>query len=331
MQPVLSVATETPGVIYVNGRMVGEADGDHAPMLPVSPYGAVIVEHRPFGGNHLPLCARLVFSAGEPVAASLAGQAGVSAICWPGGATELMLAPFCLRGAEQASLEGGLELRLRAEAGELFCRGAAGCASCAVPCGAEMPSVHRMGGAIVLVGACPDGQYAVALDEGCRRVLFSDHAREAALRPDGTLNLLRALDDMPGHAQAETWLVGESMDAPLSVEPAWLDGGPRLPASPLDAALTAVRCAQLDEMDAAAACFDPATPCREALEAAAAFDGALPLKYPAPNGEACVGLVKALGDNLIRVTAVPYRCAPGGPRGWRLTELGIADAGRPVV
>ena len=33
MQPVLSVATETPGVIYVNGRMVGEADGDHAPML----------------------------------------------------------------------------------------------------------------------------------------------------------------------------------------------------------------------------------------------------------------------------------------------------------
>ena len=102
MQPVLSVATETPGVIYVNGRMVGEADGDHAPMLPVSPYGAVIVEHRPFGGDHLPLCARLVFSAGEPVAASLAGQAGVSAICWPGGATELMLAPFCLRGAEQA-------------------------------------------------------------------------------------------------------------------------------------------------------------------------------------------------------------------------------------
>ena len=99
MQPVLSVATETPGVIYVNGRMVGEADGDHAPMLPVSPYGAVIVEHRPFGGDHLPLCARLVFSAGEPVAASLAGQAGVSAICWPDGVTELMLAPFRLRCA----------------------------------------------------------------------------------------------------------------------------------------------------------------------------------------------------------------------------------------
>ncbi|MBO4886066.1 MAG: hypothetical protein J5602_12210, partial [Clostridia bacterium] len=197
--------------------------------------------------------------------------------------------------------------------------------------GAGLPAVRRLGGAILLIGACPEGQYAAVLDEACRRVLFCDRAREIALRPDGALRLLRALDDMPGHAQAETWLPGEVMEAPASVEPAWLDGSPRAPSSPREVALIAVRAAQLDEMNEAMACFHPAAPCREALAAAAVFDGALPLKYPAPDGAPCIGLVKTLSDHMIRVVPAAYRCVSGGVHGWQLEELGIADEGRPVL
>ena len=325
MQPVLSVSCDVPGMICLNGRMAGETDGARPLALPVSPFGAVILEHRPFGSGWLPLCARLTFSGGEPVPASLEEQRGVSAVCWPGGVVELALEPVQLHGPEQVTLEAGMELRLNA--GGLFCRSATGCALCETPRGAELPQVHRLPGAIILTGACPGGRFAAVLDEACRRVLFCDHAREASLQPDGTLRLLRALNDMPGHAQAEIWLPGETMDAPLSVEPAWLEGGPRAPASPLDVALTAARSAQLDGMDEAMACFHPAAPCREALAAAAAFDGALPLKFPAPDGKPCIGLVKALCDRMIRVVPAAYRCSPGGRHGWQLEELEIENYG----
>jgi len=322
MQPVLVPVSDVPGVICLNGQIAGEVDSARAPALPVSAYGAVIVEHRPFGGDHLPLCVRLAFSAGSPLPSSLEGMRGVSAVCWP-GVTELMLRPARLRCPEQAALADGLELRLRPGAGELICRTGAGCTACDVPENASMPQVARLSGAVVLTGDCPDGRYVIVLDEGCHRVLFSDRARGAAVQPDGTLRLTRALDDLPGHAQAETWLPGAEMNAPLSVEPAWLEGAPRAPSSPAETALVAVRAAQLDEMDEAMRCFHPAFPCREALAAAAAYDGALPLKYPVPDGRPCIGLVKALNDAAIRVVPAEYRCAAGGPYGWQLESLTV--------
>ena len=322
MQPVLILTADTPGMICLNGRMAGEVDKGRAPVLPVTAYGAGIVEHRPFGADFMPLCARLTLSAGEPVPASIEGQAGVEAVCWPGGVAELLLRPRRRGWVGEARLEAGLELRL--EGGALFCRSATGCALCEAPMGAQLPQAVRLPGVVVLTGACADGQYAVVLDEACRRVLFSDHGREAALQPDGTLRLVRALDEMPGRAQAETWLPGEAMDAPLAIEPAWLDGAPRTPRTPQELALCAVRYAQLGEMEAAMRCFAPAAPCREALLAAAAYDGALPLKYAPPDGRPAVGLVETLCANMIRVRPAAYRCAPGGAYGWQLEELEVA-------
>ena len=47
MQPTLIAASAVPGLIYVNGRLIGEVEEGRPQALPVSPFGAVYLEHMP--------------------------------------------------------------------------------------------------------------------------------------------------------------------------------------------------------------------------------------------------------------------------------------------
>ena len=79
MQPTLIAASAVPGLIYVNGRLIGEVEEGRPQTLPVSPFGAVYLEHRPLGRSHLPMTQRVTFSGGKPVPESLEQAQGV---CW---------------------------------------------------------------------------------------------------------------------------------------------------------------------------------------------------------------------------------------------------------
>ena len=93
MQPTLIAASAVPGLIYVNGRLIGEVEEGRPQTLPVSPFGAVYLEHRPLGRSHLPMTQRVTFSGGKPVPESLEQAQGVEAVLWPGSLLEVELTP----------------------------------------------------------------------------------------------------------------------------------------------------------------------------------------------------------------------------------------------
>ena len=86
MQPYLSVIAGEPSLIYINGRLAGEADGENGLLLPVMPRGPVYVETRPFRSDALPQARKIVFSSGRVLPDSV-GE-GSFALEWPGGVTE---------------------------------------------------------------------------------------------------------------------------------------------------------------------------------------------------------------------------------------------------
>ena len=327
MQTVLVLTSNVAGMICINGRMAGEVDADNALSLPVAAYGAVIVEHRPFGGAFLPLCLRLTLSGGEPVPLSIAGQKGVAAAVWPGGVIELELRPEPLRCREQSKSDYDLTVRLRPEQCELSCLGGGREIVCGVPEDASLPEIIHVRGVIALLGACRAGRYVCVVDEKCERVIFTDSGRDVHIQQDGLMRLARVLDDLPGHAQAETWILGETMRDPVSVERLWAEGAPVAPRTPAQTALAAVRSVQAGDMEEAVRFFTPASLCREALSRAAGYDGCVLMKYPAPDGRPCVGLVRALGENMVRVVPAAYGAAEDGVHGWRLESLDVPDTG----
>ena len=93
MQPVLMLASPVPGLLYVNGRPVGESGDDTQIVVPVSPRGAVYIEHRPMVNGYLPMARRLTMSGGRVLTQSLDDAPGLSMVLWPEGIVECTLSP----------------------------------------------------------------------------------------------------------------------------------------------------------------------------------------------------------------------------------------------
>lgn len=87
--PVLVVKSPVKGLLHVNGTMVCEVDG--AASLPVSPTGTAYLLFVPYG-DHLPIAAKLGFSAGAP----LLQDSPAELVSWPNGVTEVLLKPHDL-------------------------------------------------------------------------------------------------------------------------------------------------------------------------------------------------------------------------------------------
>lgn len=105
VQPVLMLASKVKGLIYVNGRPVGETSGEAGAtgaeaVVPVAPRGAVYVEHRPLVNGYLPLARRLTLSGGRVMPGSVSEEPGLAAVLWPGGVVEIELTPEPIAAAE---------------------------------------------------------------------------------------------------------------------------------------------------------------------------------------------------------------------------------------
>lgn len=93
LQPVLILSSPVPGLMWINGRPVGELDGENPIARPVSPQGPVYLQHFPTAPGYLPLTRRLTFSGGRVLPASLEDQQNLWVVAWPGGAVEVELSP----------------------------------------------------------------------------------------------------------------------------------------------------------------------------------------------------------------------------------------------
>ena len=319
MQPILIVSSDVPGALFLNGRFAGELTPEAETALPVAPRGPLYLEHRPLAAGYTPLCRRLTLSGGVPIAVS--DPSGVEAASWPGGALEVLLTPEPIFSkARMVFDENGLVIERTG--GRLTASKDGVSRRFALPEGARESEVIRLPGALCLTGACDDGAYLIALGDDVASPLLHVSGREASVTPDGEARALEDMNDVTGHARLTRWTLSDGRFTQVSEEHFWTRGAPEWPRTPEDAALAALQAARLGLMDEARGYLAPGT-AGGALEAASASDGALPLKYPLPDGRPAMGLLTVTGDWLAAVRPVFYHASPlGGPQGvWRLDRL----------
>lgn len=331
MQPMLIVHSDVAGLLYVNGHLAGEVSDGHSACLPVSPGGALYLEHRPMAAGYLPLARRLALSGGCPVPASLDGQKGLEVIFWPCGAVEARLAPERIEGGcprAQVYAREGMAFKYYASSPprvEIIHEEAT--YAHALPDGALPPEIKRLGGCALLLGETEGGErYLVALTGDCSARLFALCAPQLDLTAEGAQAVV-PLNDVAGHARLIRWAFEEGAVRTEQADAAWAEGAPHWPDTPEGTALAALQAANLGLNDEATAYCAPGFDAQgnEAFAAARAADACLPLSYPLPDGRSAVGLATELGadGNCAQVRAVVYHALPlGGPQGaWRLDRL----------
>lgn len=326
MQPTLVIVAPTPGMVAINGRFAGEAAPDAPLFVPVAACGALYLQYAPLAPGWMPLARKLVFSGGAPLAQSL--DDGVCAVCWPGGVTELELSPP-RAPEERAALLAPESMPCR------ICRGAedfielAG-AKHALPPDADAPRLERLSGCAALIGSARDGDYLLLLSDDLTRLLGALQADAIALESAQVVQALTARGDVAGRGTLERWRAAPDGLALLSAEAVWMRGEPIAPVTPEETVRAAVDAALAGDLDAALRDLSPALRERFSPEAVAQLCTlCLPMKYGPPDGEPCVGLLRAQDARLATVLPLYYRCEPVAG-GWQITRLDLpADAAVP--
>jgi len=314
MQPTLVIIVPVPGMIYVNGRFLGEATPDLPLFAPVSSFGAVYLEYRPLEPGHLPLARKVVMSSGSPLPNILAED--VYAIRWPSGITEIELSSpaeaaesFVLDGISFKLIHGR---RSRLEAGGL---------SCSLPSDAHSPQLHRLPGCIAIIAESGEGRCLLTLSPDLSIQTGFLRADRLEMTPDGSITAVTSKGDIVGHAVLEKWQADSAGLRLISSEPSWLDGAPRIPSTPEETATAAVEAALLGRFDEAEQYLAPALRFRHPLDSIGETGcTCLPMKYGVPDGRPCIGLMKTENDNCATVVPIYYRTEISAGRIW-LTEL----------
>ena len=307
--------------------MAGEADAEHPLSLPVSPFGALIIELRPFDAGILPLTLRIPLSRGAPVLS--APDPRMSAALWPDGVLEIELLPERLPLPLRfiAQTDGARLFFQNGSPPSLRCESAAFVREYPLPEDALAPSLSPAANSLLLTGerSCGD-QYALVLSPDASSLLLSVTGKSiASLCGGAALRLMHSFGDSVGHAVLETWGPSPSGWQLTSSEPMWEQGAPARPRTPEATAVAAVEAAQLSLMQEAAAYFAPTVPHADVLRRAAEFDGCVPLRHALPSGEAAVGLLR-LKDHFLHIVPALYSAQPGGQYGgYLLTRLEINE------
>ena len=327
MQTVLLIRSDEAGMVYLNGRLAGETDGEHPLALPVSPFGALFVELRPYSPGFLPLAVRLPLSHGAPVIEEPDPRMCIA--LWPDGVVELELAPQALPSPHMPEPIGrtGEISFLYTDAPALLCSTPSGSFTHPLPEGALKPSASSVPSGVLFLGGLKDGgQYAAALGHDASALLLSVTGKSIIPLEDGSgLRLLHAYGDSVGHASLETWTASPQGWRMTLAEPMWEHGAPIRPDTPAAAAEAAVEAAQLGLMSEAMSYFAPAVSCTEALGRAAGFDGCVPLRAPLPDGRPAIGLMK-MKNHVLTIVPAYYTASSGGAASpWQLTGLEIHE------
>ena len=319
MQPTLAITVPAPGMIFINGRFLGEAAPDAPLIAPVHSFGAVYLEYRPLEPGWLSIARKLVLSAGKPLSDVLAED--VFAVCWPGGVTEVELAPPQRRedAAEALTLDG-LNCRIvRSEHSRIELNGL----SCPFPENGQSPELRRSNGCIALMGAAGDGRYLLTFSPDLTRQTGSLQADRLEFESDSLLKATSLRRDVAGHATLERWQVDASGLRLISSEPVWEDGAPRAPSTPEEAARAAAEAALLGRFDEADSHLSPALRARRPLDLIGELCAlCLPMKYSPPTGRPCVGLLHVDSGSCATVIPMYYQAEQTGGRGL-LTALSI--------
>lgn len=316
MQSTLAILAPAPGMLFLNGRFLGEAASETPLLAPIHPFGAVYIEYRPLTGSYMPLTGKLVFSGGKPLPDSLTASGEMFSVHWPGGVTELELSPAEIPA--EAEAECTLEGRsARIRSGQIEVDGHV----FRFPPDGQPPVCSRSGGSILLTGQTGRGQYLITFSGDLSAqtgYLLADR-----IEPEGS-DLFRAtslLHDTTGHAVLERWQVSPDGLQLRSTAPAWEQGAPKLPATPEKIALAAIEAALLGLIDEAISFMAPALRDSDPLSfLSETYKACLPMKYALGDNRPCIALFRPESPCAASVCPLYYTAERYDGR-WLLTHL----------
>lgn len=302
MQPMAVITSSVSGMVYLNGRFAGET-----PLYaPVSAWGALYIELRPFAEGYLPMSRRLTLSNGRVIA----GADGVYIVAWGRGVIEMELIPraqatayetldglaIAYAGAEPPYIENGV-LHL--------------------PRGSNKPISRRINEHMLFTGEAGGAHYAVCMSD----ILLAESMEVAS---DGLIRAFVKANDIAGHATLEMWRSSANGLELISAESAWADGNPHWAQTPEQTALAAAE-AHFAGLHAEAEGYLAPPLMGAGLwdKLLSGYYGVTPMKYAAPDDRPAIGLLSGAAENAANVTPLYYAASPmGGTQGaWRLESV----------
>lgn len=326
MQPIVVISCRVPGMIYLNGRFAGECARDAPFIAPVTPRGALYVEHRPLARGYAGQAHRMAFADGALIAESV--PEGVFAVKWPGGVAELELSPVPLTNAESefSSMDGLPVAILRGEATLLRVAGR----EVALPEGAGLPQERAsLGEDACFLGPTGSARYLACFSAEDFSPMGAVVANDIEIE-GGKVRALTRLNDVVGHARIEIWEAKDGALEPADAEYAWASGTPTWPGSAEATARAALEAAILGLSAEAEGYLAPHLRGRSLVSGLAdGFDACVSLKYALPDSRRAVGLLRRENDRCAAVAPVFYAASPmGGTQGaWTLEGLTRGDEG----
>ena len=314
MHPMIMITSAFDGLISINGTYQGEVRTDAPLFRPVSPFGAIVIEFRPFQPFALSIAARIAFSNGKPVERSIQPDRCVFVTSWPFGITEIALSPALIHASAPSvkTLTGaGRTFKFIKAAAFSYLETQFQGRSHAYPLpeGAMEPVFAEGDGVLFASGETSDRlRYTLVLTQTAEHLLLSVTGREITFLPGGKIRVVRALHDLAGHEKAEIYAQKDAQFEIESEEILQNPNGEFRAVTPAECALCIAESIILGLDDEMSPYLSPAFSLSdETRSLIASSASARPLRFTPPDGRNAVCVMKPASPFFTEAVPIYFR------------------------
>lgn len=315
MQPTLVITAPIPGMVFINGRFLGECSPDAPLYAPTAPFGALYLEYHPLESEWSTVARKLVMSGGRPLTDRPPND--LYLILWPDHITEIEISPvFFAKSAMESLMLGPFSCKFFAEKQPVL---EIGTCLCTLPENASKPEFRSCDACMLLIGETDCDRYLVTLTANASKQTGLIRADSFEWESSDRVRAITYEHDTLEHALAQCWQLTSEGPQLLSTERVWANGSPRQPTTPEKTALVCAEALLRKDFSEAERFLAPSL--RSQLPLLSESDSAcLPLKYALPSGQNCIGILSMINDRCAEVHPLRYH-ADWQNGQWLLTEL----------
>ncbi|MBR3928333.1 MAG: hypothetical protein IKJ65_04940 [Clostridia bacterium] len=314
MHPMIMLTSRNEGLIYLNGVYQGEIRKDAPLMRPVSPFGAVNLEFKPFLPMALSTIVKIVFSNGKPVRESIRPDSGMSVVSWPFGITEIALSANLIHSSAPY-------VKTLAGAGRMFkyIKTPAFCyletefqgriSAHGLPKDAQEPVFAEGEGVLYVSGTTEEGlRYALVLTQTGEHLLLNVTGKEITFLPGGKIRVIQALGDLAGHETEEIFAQKEAHFEKESAQMKKNPTGEFRSVTPVECAVCAAEAVIFGMDEEFEGYLSPAFHMDEKTrEIISRASGACPLRFTPPDGRSAIAVLYDIAPGLREGAPVYYK------------------------
>lgn len=315
MQPTLVITAPIPGMVFINGRFLGECSPDAPLYAPTAPFGALYLEYHPLESGWSNVARKLVMSGGRPLTDHLPND--LYLILWPDSITEIEISPsFLSERAMESIMLGPFSCKYFPGKQPVL---EIGTCLCPLPENASKPEFRSCDACTLLTGQTDSDRYLLTFTADASKQTGLLRADRFEWESSDVIRMITYEHDALDHALAQRWQLTSDGPQLLSEERICANGSPRQPATPEETALVCTEALLRKDFSEAERFLAPSL--RSQLPLLSESDSAcLPLKYALPSEQSCIGLLSMINEQCAVVHPLRYHADRQNGQ-WLLTEL----------